>query len=102
MQNSDAEKGAKLGRFQHIEEGRGIRVQSCADLLSEIQKAARYLEGAIKDAGAVADVSLPKYPDKTTIVATFNRMLEHEMEYQKLASELKLPPEMRPRYEIRL
>ena len=101
MTSDDAEIGAKLRRFQELEKGRSRRTQSCANLVSALNETAANLRSAIDRAGTLTDVSLPKFPDKTTIVTTFNDMLELEMEYHKLAGELNLPPRGRPDFTFR-
>ena len=48
-----------------------------------------YLYRALSDHRGLADIALPKYPDKADVLATFNRFLEYEKEYERLVQKLR-------------
>ena len=100
MQSNDAEFGAKLRRFQELEQGGNRRLQHCADHISAINEAVRYLKDTLESRNGRTDIALPKFPDRAAIVASFNEMLEFENEYRKLAGQLNLPVKGNIEYTI--
>ena len=86
--NDDAALGAKLRRYQELNQSRSARLQRCADHISAFNEATRILKDALDSRGDLADVALPKLPEKAAVVETFNDMLKQENECRRLAAEL--------------